>query len=83
MVAPAQRHGELITHLASECAVLREPQVMGVRGSTATNQARLIGHELDVLLVAKAAGLGMDQLALVDATGTGCPSGGFLGPQLN
>ena len=71
MVAPAQRHGELIAHLASECAVLREPQVMGVRGSTATYQARLIGYELDVLLVAKAAGLGMDQPALVDNPGAG------------
>jgi hypothetical protein len=30
VVTPAQRHGELIAHLASECAVLREPQVMGI-----------------------------------------------------
>ena len=71
MVAPAQRDRELIAHFASERAVLCEPQVMGVRGSAATNQARLFGHGLNVLLVAKATGLGMDQLALVDAPGSG------------
>ena len=69
MVAPAQRHGELIAHFAPERAMLREPQMMGIRGSAAANQARLFGHVLDVVLVAKAAGLGMDQLALVDALG--------------
>jgi hypothetical protein len=30
MVAPAQRHGELITDLAAQRAVLREAQVVGV-----------------------------------------------------
>ena len=63
--------------------MLREPQVMGVRGSAAANQARQLGHELDVLLVAKATRLGMDQLALVDALGTGCPSGRYLASPLN
>ena len=71
VVAPAQRHGELIAHFSPERAVLREPQMMGIGGSAAANQARLFGHELDVVLVTKAAGLGMDQLALVDAVGNG------------
>ena len=83
VVTPAQRHGELIAHFSPERAVLCEPQVMGIRGLAAANQARLFGHELDVLLVTKAAGLGMNQLALVDASGTGCPPGGFMGTQLN
>ena len=83
VVTPAQRHGELIAHFSAERTVLREPQMMGVRWSAAANQARLFGHELDVLLVTEAAGLGMDQLALVDTPGTGCPPGGFLGSQLN
>ena len=83
VVSPTQRHGELIAHFAAERAVLREPQMMGIRGSAAANQARLFGHELDVLLVAKAARLGMNQLALVDAPGTGCPPGGLLRPPLN
>ena len=83
VVAPAQRHGELIAHFSPERAVLREPQVMGIGGSAAANQARLLGHELDVVSVTKAARLGMDQLALVDAVGNGCPPGGFCGPPLN
>ena len=30
MMAAAQRHGELIADLATECAVLREAQMMGI-----------------------------------------------------
>ena len=72
MMASAQRHGELIAHLAAERAMLREAQMMGVCRPAAANQARLFGHEPDVLLVTKAARLGMGQLALVDAVGNGC-----------
>ncbi len=77
VVAPAQRHGELIAHFSPERAVLREPQMMGIGRAAATNQTRLFGHELDVVSVTKAARLGMDQLALVDAVGNGNPRGGF------
>ena len=50
VVAPAQRHGELIAHFSPERAVLREPQMMGIGGPAAANQARLFGDELDVVL---------------------------------
>ena len=83
VVATAQRHGELIAHFSPERAVLREPQMMGIGGPAAADQARLFGHELDVGLVTKAARLGMDQLALVDAVGSGYSPGGFWGPPLN
>ena len=83
VVAAAQRHGELITHFSRERAVLREPQMMGIGWNAAANQARLFGHELDVVLVTKAARLRMHQLALVDALGNGCCPGGFWGPPLN
>ena len=73
MMAPAQRHGELITDLAAERAVLGEAQMMGVCRPAPTNQASLFGHELDVLLVAKAAWLRMGKPALVNAIGSGCP----------
>ena len=59
VVAAAQRHGELITHFSRERAVLREPQMMGIGWNAAANQARLFGHELDVVLVTKAARLRM------------------------
>ena len=35
VVAPAQRHGELIAYFSPACAVLREPQTMGIGGPTA------------------------------------------------
>ena len=41
MVSSAQRDGEFIADLASECAVLCEPQVVGIRRSSAANQAIL------------------------------------------
>jgi hypothetical protein len=75
MMAPTQRHGELIADLAAERAVLREAQVMGVCGPAAANQTRLFAHEPDVLLVSVSARLGMGQPALVDAVGSGCLGG--------
>ncbi len=60
MMAAAQRYDEFVADLAPECAVLREPQMMGIGGPAAANQARLFGHELEVVLVTKAARLRMD-----------------------
>ena len=74
VMAAAQWHGELITHLAAKCAVLREAQLMGIRGPPTANQTRLFGHKLDVNLVTKAARLGMGQLALVFTVDKGRPS---------
>ena len=71
MMAAAQRHGELIACLPAERAVLREAQMMGVYGPAAADQTGLFGHEPDVLLVTKAARLGMGQPTLVDAVGNG------------
>jgi hypothetical protein len=59
MMAAAQRHGELIADLATECALLREAQMMGICRPSPANQTRLFGYEPDVLLVTKAARLGM------------------------
>jgi hypothetical protein len=59
MMAAAQRHGELIADLAANRAVLREAQMMGICRPAPANQTRLFGYEPDVLLVTKAARLGM------------------------
>ena len=75
MMARAQRDGELITDLAAKRAVLGEAQVVGVCRPAPTNQARLFGNELDVLLVTKAAWLRMGQPALVNTVGIRCPCG--------
>ena len=77
MMAPAQRHGELITDLAAQRAVLREAQVVGVCRPAPTNQARLFGYELHVLLVTKAAWLRTGKPAFVNAIGRGCSGGPY------
>ena len=75
MMAAAQRYGELVTDLAAERAVLGEAQMVGVGRPAPTNQASLFSHELDVLLVTKAAWLRMGQPALINAIGSGRPGG--------
>ena len=59
VVAPAQRHGELVADFSPERAVLREPQMMGIGGSAPADQAGLLNHELDMVFVTEAARLGM------------------------
>ena len=71
-MAPAQRHRELVAHLATERGMLGEAQMMGICGPAAANQTRLFGHQLDVVLVTKATRLRMGQPALVNAVGIGC-----------
>ena len=63
----AERHRELIAHLAAERARLREAQMMRVGGLAAADQAGLLGHEPQMLFVAIAFWLGQREDALVDA----------------
>jgi hypothetical protein len=65
MMPSARRHGELIAGLAAERSVLR----MGICRPVSANQARLFGHEPDVLLVT-APWFRVGQPALVES-GTG------------
>ena len=69
MVASAQRDGELIADFAPEGRMLCKSQVMGVRGPSAANQARLFGNRFDVIAVTHAAWLWYGQHALVDPFG--------------
>ena len=66
VMAPAQRDRELIADLAPECPALREAQVVGIRGLSAANQARLLGNEFDMVPVTNTARLRQRQRALVD-----------------
>jgi hypothetical protein len=54
VVDPTNRDGELIAHSVSECTRLRKREVMRIRRRPAAYKARLPGHELPVLLIAKA-----------------------------
>ena len=56
-------------------------QMVGVCRPAPTNQARLFGHELDVLLVTKAARFRMGKPALVNAIGSGCSGGPYRLPR--
>src|SRR5271154_2047107 len=67
VVTPAQWHGEFVADLARQRTVLREAQMMGIRGPAAANQTGLFGHEPDVVPVTNPARFGMGQQALVDA----------------
>ena len=55
--------------------------MVGVCRPAPTNQARLFGHELDVLFVTKAAWLRMGKSAFVNAIGSGCPGGPYRLPR--
>ena len=83
VVGPAERHGELVAHLAAERARLHEAEVVGVGGLAGADQAGLLRDEPQVLLVAVAARCGDGQHALVDAGrlivfGAISISGGFV-----
>ncbi len=75
MVSPTQGNGEFIADFATKSAVLREAQMMGIRGPPAADQARLLSHEFDVDLVTAATRLRVREPALIDAFGNGCLAG--------
>ncbi len=66
MVCPAQWDREFVADLEAETAGLREPQMMGIAGLAPANEARLFGHEPQMLLVPQPFGFGEGQHALVN-----------------
>src|SRR4051812_32048083 len=68
MVATAERHRELIAHLASKRPRLRKPKMVRIGRLTPTKETGLRGDELQVSLVAIAARLTDREHALVNAT---------------
>ena len=75
VVSSTQWDRELIAYLAPERGVLREPQVVSIRGSSAADQTSLLGNKFDAVSVTKAAWLGMDQLALLPFVTDGLAAG--------
>ena len=51
---PADRHNELVTHSASECARLCEGEVMRIRGHATAHEARLSQYKPSMVFVAQA-----------------------------
>jgi len=72
MVAPTQWNGEFVADLAANGPVLRETQVMGVRGPSAADQTRLLSHKFNVVLVTAATRLRVcrhESSAMLDGCG--------------
>jgi hypothetical protein len=66
VVAPTERHSELIAHLAAECRRLCKSEMMGIRRMPATDQTSLLGDKFDVIAVTSAARRGQRQYAFID-----------------
>ena len=73
MMTATERHCELVADLAAERPVLGEAQMMRICRPATANQAWLLGYKPDVPAVANPARLGMGELTLVNARGTGWP----------
>ena len=71
VVAIAQRHGELVRHLETERPLLRETNMVRLRGAAAAHEARLAGNEGEVRLIADALVFGDENSPV---TGAGCVS---------
>jgi hypothetical protein len=56
VVAPAERHGELVADFDSECARLRKPDVVRIARVATANEARLSSHKAQVGFIAAAFG---------------------------
>ena len=66
MVPTAQGDGELVTDLASQGAALSEPQVVGICGPPAADQAGALRYGLSWSRSPNSSGLWQGQQALVD-----------------
>ena len=67
MVSTAERHRELIAHLAAERPGLGESKMMGIRRLPATDETGLRGDELEMSLVSVTPHFADYQDAFVDA----------------
>ena len=71
MMRPAQRYCELVADLAPHCALLGEPQMMGISRASAANQTRLRCHELEMRFVTMPARFADRKHALIDFARSG------------
>ena len=66
VVPTAERHRELITDFETDCSRLGKPQVVGIAGLPAADQARLRCDKFQMRLVTQPFRFCEDELALVD-----------------
>ena len=77
VMQPAEGDGELVAHPAPERRVLRKPEMVRVRRPPTAQQARLRGHELEVIAVTVPPRLAQGQVGFVDPWSSWFPRGGF------
>jgi hypothetical protein len=65
MVTATERNSEFVADLSCRCPLLRKTKMMGVRGTPAAYQTRLLRHKLDVFAIANAARFRQLQQAFV------------------
>ena len=78
VMSTAQRHCELVTHLASECSALCKSEVVRIGRTPAANQAGMSCDEFHMPSIADSSRLRMRMTAFFDPLGSG--SFGPLGP---
>jgi hypothetical protein len=71
MVTTAEWHRELIAYLAPKRPSLSKAQVVSVRRATPTDEAGLLGYEMNVDLITHPARLWQGEAALIDANVVG------------
>src|SRR6516162_3484296 len=74
MVSATERDRELVADFAAERRCLGKAQMMGIGGTAAADQARLLGNRFDVIAIANAPQRRQRQHGLVDH---GRPSSSF------
>jgi hypothetical protein len=80
MMSSAQRDRELVTDLAAESAVLREPEMMRVARLTPTDQTGLLGDIAHVIAIANAPRLRMHEHCLINRLCRGSSFPVMVGP---
>ena len=51
VVTAAQRDGELVADLSTECPALRVSEVVGIRRTSPANKTRVLGDRFDVISI--------------------------------
>jgi len=71
VMRPAQRYCELVADLAPHCALLGEPQMMGISRASPAYETRLRCHKLEMRFVAVPTELADRKHALIDFARSG------------
>ena len=68
-MGPAQGHSEFVAHFSAERPRLHEAKMVGIGRLSPAHEARLLGDQAEMLLIAVASRLGNREGALVDMFG--------------